>query len=131
MNTNNDQMFEVASRMKFRFQYSGNIQVEDLWDLSLTSLDNIFKSLNSLIKHSQEESLLDIRNKQDEETLTKIEIVKHIVSVKLAENEKRKKARERKEQRAKIMEIMSNKQDESLQNKSLEELSAMLNELEG
>lgn len=127
----NDQMFEVASRMKFRFLYNGSIQVEDLWDLSLTSLDGIFKSLNSQIKHSQEESLLETRNKEDEETLTKIEIVKHVVSVKLAENEKRKKAKERKEQRAKIMEIMSNKQDESLQNKSLEELSAMLNELEG
>jgi len=111
----NDQMFEVASRMKFRFHYNGIIQVEDLWDLSLTSLD----------------SLLETQNKKDEETLTKIEIVKHVVSVKLAENEIRKKARERKEQRAKLMEIMSYKKDESLQSKSLEELSAMLNELEG
>ena len=126
----NDQMFEVASRMKFRFHYNGIIQVEDLWDLSLTSLDSIFKLLNSQVKNSQEESLLETQNKKDEETLTKIEIVKHIVSVKLAENEKRKKARERKEKRAKLMEIMSYKQDESLQNKSLEELSAMLNELE-
>jgi len=127
----NDQMFEVASRMKFRFHYNGIIQVEDLWDLSLTSLDSIFKLLNSQIKNSQEESLLETQNKKDEETLTKIEIVKHVVSVKLAENEIRKKARERKEQRAKLMEIMSYKKDESLQSKSLEELSAMLNELEG
>ena len=127
----NDQMFEVVSRMKFRFHYNGIIQVEDLWDLSLTSLDSIFKLLNSQIKNSQEESLLETQNKKDEETLTKIEIVKHVVSVKLAENEIRKKARERKEQRAKLMEIMSYKKDESLQSKSLEELSAMLNELEG
>ena len=127
----NDQMFEVASRMKFRFHYNGIIQVEDLWDLSLTSLDSIFKLLNSQIKNSQEESLLETQNIKDEETLTKIEIVKHVVSVKLAENEIRKKARERKEQRAKLMEIMSYKKDESLQSKSLEELSAMLNELEG
>ena len=80
----NDQMFEVASRMKFRFHYNGIIQVEDLWDLSLTSLDSIFKLLNSQIKNSQEESLLETQNKKDEETLTKIEIVKHVVSVKLA-----------------------------------------------
>jgi len=131
MSTNNNQMFEVASRMKFRFQFMGVLSVEDLWDLPLTSLDKIFKELNSQVKQSQEESLLETRTKSDEELEHKIEIIKHIVSVRLEENEKKRRAKERKQQKEKIMEIMANKQDESLQSKSLEELSSMLNELEG
>ena len=82
---NTDKMFEIAVRSKMRFPYKGQISVEDLWDLDVNALDGVFKTLNGKVKVSQEESLLQTRSKESEELMLQIEIVKHIVSVKLAE----------------------------------------------
>ena len=126
---NNSNMFEVATRSKYRFPFRGLVSVEDLWDLSVENLDMVFKALNSELKQSQEESLLNTRTKQDQELALKVDLVKHVVAVKLAEKADRLEAKERKERKQKIMEIMSAKQDEALQSKSLEELSQMLEQL--
>lgn len=125
-----EKMFEVAIRNKFRFPFKGMISVEDLWDLSVTDLDSIFKTLNALVKRSEEESLLKTVTKDDEVLNIKIEIIKYIVSIKQEEAALRIKAKERKEQKQKIMEILSSKQEEELHNKSVDELKAMLEELE-
>ena len=99
-------------------------------DFHLSSLDEVFKILNSQLKRSQEESLLEVKSKQDKELDIKIEIVKYIVKVKLEENNLRLKAKERKERKQKILEILSAKQDADLESKSVEELQNMLNDLE-
>jgi hypothetical protein len=129
MSTNSDNVFEVAVRSKFRFQFKGLISTEDLWDLTVEDLDSIFKSLNSQLKQVKEESLLDTRSKKDEEIVLKVEIVKHVVTVKLEEKAARLKVKEQREKKQKIMEIMARKQDADLENKSLEDLSKMLDEL--
>lgn len=126
--TNN--IFEVATRNGFRFQFKGMISVEDLWLLNVRDLDSIFKTLNSQLKQTKEESLLNVKSKQDEELDIKIEIVKYIVKIKLEEENQRLKAKEQKEKKQKILEILANKQDQDLQNKSVDELTKMLNELE-
>lgn len=125
----NANMFEVATRSKMRFPYKGQISVEDMWDLSLPALDSVFKALNSQMKQVKEESLLSTKSKADETLELQIQIVKYIVSVKLAEKEKREKAAEKSAQRQKIMEIMAKKQDESLESASMEDLQKMLAEL--
>lgn len=122
-------IFEVAVRNKYRFPYKGLISVEDLWDLPLTGLDSVFKALNAKKKQSAEESLLEVKSPEDEIVDTQIEIVKYIVSVKKAENAERLLAKERKEQKQKIMNILANKQDEALKGKSIEELQQMLADL--
>lgn len=127
MDTNN--LFEKASRLKLRFNYRGMISVEDLWDMSLESLDAMYKSLNSLVKESKEESLLNTRTSYDEELTLKAELLKYIVKTKMEENEAKLKAREKKAQKQKLLEVMSAKQDEALQGKSLEELAKMIDEL--
>ncbi len=124
-----EKMFEVAVRTKMRFPFKGLVSVEDLWDLSVRDLDSVFKVLNSQLKQVKEESLLEIKTKEDKELDTKIEIVKYIVGVKLEEENLRLKAKEKREQKQKILEILSVKQDQSLQNKSEEELQSMLDEL--
>ena len=75
-----NKMFEVAVRNKFRYPYKGVIATEDLWDLSVQRLDDIFKTLKSQEKKAQEESLLNTRTPEDEALATKIEIIKHIVN---------------------------------------------------
>ena len=127
---NNDiNIFEFAVRNKLRFPFKGMISVEDLFDLSLTNLDSIYKTLNKQIKQSEEESLLSTKTNVDTELEVQIAIVKHIVSVKLAEQDARDKARTKREQKQKIMSIIAAKQDEALQNSSIDDLQKMLDEL--
>ncbi|MEY8573667.1 hypothetical protein AALD01_04550 [Oscillospiraceae bacterium 21-37] len=124
-----NKMFEVAVRNKFRFPFRGTISVEDLWDLSVQQLDGIFKTLKSQEKRAQEESLLDTRTPEDEILMTKIEIIKYIVNVKLAEAKQAEHARELHDQKQKILGILADKQDEDLRNKTPDELRAMLERL--
>ena len=127
---NVEKMFETAVRNKMRFPYKGQISVEDLWDLDVNALDGVFKTLNSKFKVSQEESLLRTRSKESEELMVQIEIVKYIVSVKLAEAEARKNAETNRAKRQQILGILADKQESDLKNKSPEELQAMLAALE-
>lgn len=124
-------IFEYAVRNKVRFPFKGMISVEDLWDLSLTNLDSIYKTLNKQVKQSEEESLLATKTDVDTELEVQIEIVKHIVSVKLAEQEMREKAVATKAQRQKIMSIIADKENEALKNCSIDDLRKMLGDLEG
>ena len=124
-----ENIFEFASRNKVRFPFKGMISVEDLWDLSLTNLDSIYKTLNKQVKQSEEESLLSTKASVDTELEVQIAIVKHIVSVKLAEKEAAEKASAKKAQKQKIMSIIATKQDEALQNSSIDDLKKMLDEL--
>lgn len=126
-----EKMFETALRGKFRFPFRGLISTEDLYDLSVESLDSIFKELNSQVKRVKEESLLGSKSLQDKELELKIDIIKHIVSIKLEELERRTKAREIRDQKQKVLEIIATKQNAELENKSIEELTKMLDELEG
>jgi hypothetical protein len=99
----NEKMFEIATRTKMRFPYKGLVSVEDLWDLSVENLDVIYKTLNSQLKQAQEGSLLNKRTKHDEEIDLQIEIIKHIVNVKLEDANARLKAKEQREKKQKIM----------------------------
>lgn len=123
MNTN---MFEIATRNKFRFPFKGMINIEDLWDLSVENLDKVFKCLNAEMKKTKEESLLSTKSKDDEVLEMKIDIVKYIVEVKQKEKEEREKMFLNKERNQKIMSIIAAKQDEELQNMSVEELQKLL-----
>ena len=123
-------IFEYAVRNKVRFPFKGMISVEDLWDLSLTNLDSIYKTLNKQVKQSEEESLLKTKTSVDAELKVQIDIVKYIVSVKLAEQEAREKALAKKEKKQKIMSILAAKENEELQNSSVDELKKMLDELD-
>lgn len=123
-------IFEYAVRNKIRFPFKGMISVEDLWDLSVTNLDSIYKTLNNQVKQSEEESLLTTKTSVDTELEVQIAIVKHIVSVKLEEREAREKAATKKAQKQKIMSIIATKEDEALQNSSVDDLRKMLDELD-
>lgn len=123
-------LFEVATRENYLFPFKGMINVIDLWDLSLTNLDSVFKTLNAEVKKSEEESLLNTKTKEDEDLTNKIEIIKYIVNKKLAEKEARENENKNKEKRQRILEIKAKRQDEALENMSDEDLDKMLAELD-
>lgn len=122
-------LFEVATRERYMFPFKGMIDVSDLWDLSLTNLDLVFKTLNTEAKKYAEESLLNTKSKEDEEISNKIEIVKYIVNVKLDEKKKREDAKKNAEMKQRLLEIKAKRQDAALENMSDEDLDKMLAEL--
>ena len=124
-----EKIFEYATRNKVRFPFKGLISVEDLWDLSLVNLDSIYKTLNKQVKQSEEESLLGTNANVNVELEVQIAIIKYIVSVKLAEKEASEKAAAKRFQKQKIMSIIATKENEALQNSSIEDLQKMLDEL--
>ena len=119
-------LFKIANKKKYRFNYKGVISVEDLWDLSVEELDKIYKSLKSMQKNVSEESLLQTVSKEDKELINKIEIIKIVVTDKLAAKERAQKAASQRAQNQRILEIMADKQDAALKEKSIEELQNML-----
>lgn len=125
----NNELFINATRVNYQFPFRGMINVIDLWDLSLTNLDSVFKTLNAEAKKSEEESLLNTKSKEDEEISNKIEIVKYIVSVKLDEKKKREDAKKNAEMRQRLLEIKAKRQDAALENMSDEDLDKALAEL--
>lgn len=131
-------MFEKASREKFRFQSpQGALTVEDLWDLPLTSengnranLDDIAKDLNRKLKaQGEEESFVVRERKVDDSVKVMFEIVKHVISVRLDEDDKSKKAVETKAKKQKILEIIARKRDAKLEEAPIEDLAKMVEEL--
>ena len=102
--------------------------VEDLWDLKLQDLDWVFKLFNKEKKQSDEESLFQVKSEADQELENKFQIVKFFVQVNQSEAAERLAAKDKKERNQKIMRIIERKQNEALEGKSLEELTAMLEE---
>lgn len=126
----NVNLFEIATRDNYQFPFRGMINVIDLWTLSVQNLDNVFKTLNAETKKSEEESLLSAKTKENEELSNKIEIVKHIVGVKLAEQAAREDAKKKKEMKQRLLEIKAKRADAALENMSDADLDKMLAELD-
>jgi hypothetical protein len=122
-------LFEIATRNRYRFNYKGVMTVEDLWSLRVEDLDAIFKMLNRQKKTADEDSLLATKSAEDQDLANKIDIVRYIVSVKLAEAAERVSAAEKKAQRDKILEIVAKKKDKALEDMGIEDLMKKLEEL--
>lgn len=130
-------MFEKATRQQLRFNSKkGLLSVEDLWTLPLKTssnnqvdLDEVAKAVHQELKTSEEISFVTPMTAISTTAQLKMDIVKHIIAVKLAEKEAAEKAREVKEKKQKIMSIIAQKQDEALVNSSVEDLQKMLESL--
>lgn len=121
-------LFEIASREKYRFPYKGLISVEDLWDLTLPQLDGVYKALSKEVKTQGEDSLM-AEAITDKKLSNMIEIVKYIFSVKQQEADARKTAAENKRKRERIAEVLAQKEDEALHNMSADELKKLMSDL--
>lgn len=123
-----EKLFEMASKMKVRFNYRGVITTEDLWDLDVRALDYIYKRLMVAKKESETESLLE-EKKTNPILEVQIEIVKHIFDVKVEERKAAELQAENTAKKQKILAILARKQDAELENKSAEELEKLIKDL--
>lgn len=125
-------IFEKAVRNKLRFESSkGWLTVEDLWDLSLNSLDTVAKKVNKQLRDSHEESFLTAAKPSSNKTLElQLEILKHVIQVKEEEDKKRKTRAEKQAQLTQLRELAALKAGEALAAQSLEDLQKMIASLE-
>ena len=116
---------------KFRFEFKGLINVEDLFDLNLADLDAIYKNLKKEEKDLQGDSLLgNDENPKVREVELKIEIVKAIFDMKKAEIARAERALANKAQKDKILAIIEDKENQELSEKSIDELREIYLNLE-
>lgn len=125
-------IFEEASRQKLRFPSpKGLLTVEDLWDLPLTSntgkanLDWIACTLHAELENQPKTSFV-VKNTSPIDKLGKLslDVVVHIIEVRLAENEQKKQLENRREQKQQLLTIIAQKEAEQLHGTSLDELRA-------
>jgi len=122
-------MFEKAARLKLRFNFKGLSTVEDLWDISLEGLDMMFKNLNACCTIQKEESLLETKSQEDKILDLKIEIIKHVVKVRLDEQRARENEVSKAAKKQKLLGIIEEKQDTDLRELSVEDLTKLVDEL--
>lgn len=126
----NINIFEYASRYKFRYPYKGMITTEDLWDLTPAQLDIVYKALNKEVRVVQEDSLMCKMDTIEAEVLYKIEIVKHIFHVKELEAMAREEAVKKAAKKQLLLGALARKQENAIENMSEEDLRKALAELE-
>lgn len=127
-------MYKIASRKKLRIQTNrGMLSVEQLWDLSKEDIGELAKSIRKRINDQKGvtgDSELDFLKPaaQTEETIDELtfRILKDIYQTKQAEEDKAHRRAAARENNRKILELIAKKQDQELENKSIEELEKML-----
>jgi len=129
-------VFEVASRKKVRFDTPvGQLSVEDLWDLPLTSktgrinLDDMAREFHSRMEATAATSFVETSTSTDEAAELGFALVKHVIDVKVAENAANRDAAAKAAERKKLLGILSNKKDEELEGLSVEEIEERLKAL--
>lgn len=129
-------IFETATREAFRFPSTkGMLATEDLWDLPLTSksgcdLDNVAKAVHEELQAASTTSFVSTDADPRKGKLeTKLEIVKHIIAIRIAENAAARTQAERKAEKAKLLEILAAKETGELAGLSREELQARIDAL--
>ncbi len=109
-------MFEKASQLKLRFPSvlgANAVGIEEIWDLPMTSnnpknanLLDMARSYKADIKGSNDDDFgigIDEVSADDEVNTLRIDIIKHVISVKKAEARSRKDDRETKARKEKLL----------------------------
>lgn len=129
--------FKQATRNKLRFRTtSGLLSTEDLWDLPLESkrgpsLLGIATELQAELDQQPTTVLSFFKSTPTKDPVLehKFEIVKEIVTTKVAENEAKSKEKAKETARAELDNLIAEKQKESIKSMSIEELQKMRDEL--
>lgn len=138
--TNSNDMFIAASRNNFTYpsRKGGTLNTSDLWTLPLkgssashTSLNSVAVDLSKAIRNAGEESFFTSTpvTRELRDNRLKLEIVKYVGEIKQMEIAKAKESRDEKAQIQKILVALENKENENLNNMSIENLQKALAEL--
>lgn len=128
-------IFENATRLALRFNSPvGALSTEDLWTLPLTAsatrpnLDDIARELNRRLKEVEDESFVSTTRK-DAKLQLRFDVVKHIIDVKLSEQDAAKTVAANAARKQQLLDIIEKKQLGALEDKSIEDLRKELEAL--
>jgi len=122
-------IYKQATKKGLRFATSkGNLSTEQLFQLTQTDLATTVKNQKKLLNRDNEDGLsfLDESSTVDETEQLRFDILKDVYLTKKADAEALREARAKKENKQKILDLISKKKDGELENKSITELEAML-----
>lgn len=121
-------IFERASRAKLRFDSSkGNLSTEDLWGLSLESLNTIAVKTDKAIKDEGQTNFIGKQTTTASKNELRLDILKHVIKAKLDAKEAAATRAANQAKVDKIKDLIANKADAELANKSVEELQQLMN----
>ena len=127
-------MYKFAAQNRLRFPSNrGDLTVENLFDLPLKAtngfdLNSVAQAINTELKTTGEESFVeDVTDDPRRKALAmSLEIVKDVIKTKQEENAARLNKMNKANERRKILDAMSAKQDQALSAASLEDLQKQL-----
>ena len=123
-------MYKTALKEGYLYKTSrGMATTQDLFDLSLENLNTVGQSIIANIEQDGKTSLIST-NVTNPTNARKLEIVKDIIADKLAEKAAKIDAKAKAEKKRKLLEILSRKQDASLEAKTEAELLSELQALD-
>ena len=122
--------YKKAIRLKLRFQTSkGLLTIEQLWGLTLTELKNLIISLHETLKKVPSEDLAFLETEsvtEESEDQIRFDIAVDVYKTKQQESKDSRDEAARKAHNQHIAEIIAEKEEAELRNKSVEELRAMM-----
>lgn len=121
-------IYKEASRRKLRFTtIKGQLSVEQLWQLSVTDLDELAVELEKAYQKSDSsKSFIKVKTSADKTAKLMFDIVLDVLQTKVEEQENSLKAMETKAHNEKILGLIAKKQEASLEGLSIEELEKQL-----
>lgn len=124
-------MYKKALRTKLRFSTTkGKLTTEDLFDLSLTDLNNLAIALDKKLSETPRKSFISDITPDTQEDELRFNIVKDIITLKLVERNAAQNAKAKAAEKAQLLEILHRKQNEALESLSVAEIEAKIAELE-
>lgn len=130
-------LFELTSRHKLRFHsLRGELTAEQLWDVPLRSRDGfdlnaVARVASNELKLVSEENFVENSRTIDRERRElKLDVVKHIIAVKLDEETAAAKRADNRLEKEKLLKILAEKQEGKLSKLSEQELQKRIDALE-
>ncbi len=124
--TPND-LFIEASRRKLRFNSTkGSLDVSDLWDIPLQTLDAIAVALSDQIEKAGKKSFLQKRSASTVELDTGLEIAKYILETRVAENDAAKEKAKKQSEKEFLNGLLKEKQMDAIKQLTPEEIQAKI-----
>ena len=126
-------IFKQATKLKLRFSsVRGDLTVEDLWDLPLTSksnlsLDGVGKPIQKALRESDEDSLVAVpTTSKNELNSLRLAVIKEIISVKQEENLIKQNQAAIESQKALLKQALASKKIDEINGLSVEEIEKRL-----
>lgn len=123
-----DNIFINALAQKLRFPYKGSISTEDLFSLSLTELDSLYKNLKNDSDKLSGDGLIKKVNPAAKTLELQIAVVTEVFKYKQEANAAKRSKEEARQKNARIRELIAKKKEAALENMGIDDLEKLLTE---